>query len=730
MMRPSLNADRMPDSDAHSSLALQRQREGQLQLRAYVEQAPQAVAMLDRDLRYLSHSRQWLEDFQITEESLIGRSVGEVYPELPQELRDVLERCCLGATESREEDLFLRRDGERIWLRWEVRPWLAADGQVGGVVIAAQNISERVRMRQRVADSERFLRLILDMLPQSIFWKDLRGKFLGVNRSFSAATGVEDVVGRTDYDLPWSREQSDHFRDCDLQVIQTREPLINWLEPINVSNGETHWLCTSKIPLVDPGGNVTGVLGTFLDVTHIKRAEEHATARLQQLSERLRSPLAGLVGVCQLLQQTPLGEQQNTFSQWLKECAESALSMLNEAQGDELPPLAAEATGWVSVEDAVLAMLEALEATARDRGVALVLEGPPPELPPLRAEPERFRQVLTHLVSRALHSSNGGHVLLRITCAAPDGLEFCIEHSGPEPGGADAAISAQMVQSLGGTLSSGREGITFRLAMPCSPSKQPKFETAPTVLVVTSRPIYREVLCRQLSSWDVRCSSVVPEEIAGASPADVTHLFADAECWLDPTLRSSLAAVNARWNIALSCYSERSQVASLRRNGVQAVLFQPLFRPALLLQVLQGKHSSDTRPTAPPVAPFEGKRVLLAEDTLENQQLLTQALRSLGCHVEVAINGMQALDMMTRYSYDLVLMDCVMPEMDGYDASAAIRRSERGRDLPIVGLSADTRRAQHERCLAAGMDDCIAKPVGLPALQSVLQRWAGAECAR
>lgn len=717
----------MPDSDQPSTVALQRQREGQLQLRAYVEQAPQAVAMLDRDLRYLSHSLQWLEDFQISEESLVGRSVLDVYPELPQELRDVLERCCLGATECREEDLFLRRDGERIWLRWEVRPWLASDGQIGGVVIAAQNISDRVRIRQRVAESERFLRLILDMLPQSIFWKDTRGKFLGVNRSFCEATGVEDVVGRTDYDLPWSREQSDHFRDCDLQVIQTREPLINWLEPITVSTGETHWLCTSKIPLVDPAGNVTGVLGTFLDVTHIKRGEEAATSRLQQLGERLRSPLAGLVGVCQLLQQTPLGEQQHTFSQWLTDCAESALSMLNEAQSNELSPLSplADETAWVSVEDAVVALLEALEPMALDKGIALVLDGPPLELPALRAVPQRFRQVLIHLVSRAMHSTTSGHVLLRIQVAPPDALEFRIEHTGAPAIGAEAAISEQMVQSLGGTLCPSPVGLCFRLPMDCSAPQQPTFETPPNVMVVTSCPIFQEVLCRQLGSWHVPCRAVAASEAPGAANGEITHLFADAHDWLDPTVRSALLRVGARWNVALSCYSERSKIAYLRRQGVQAALFQPLFRPALLLQVLQGKHPVEAAPATAPSLPFEGRRVLLADDTLENQQLLSQALRALGCHVEFAVNGMQALDMMTRFQYDLVLMDCVMPEMDGYEASAAIRRSERGRDLPIVGLSADNRRAQQERCLAAGMDECIAKPVNLAALQAVLQRWVG-----
>jgi CheY-like chemotaxis protein len=116
-------------------------------------------------------------------------------------------------------------------------------------------------------------------------------------------------------------------------------------------------------------------------------------------------------------------------------------------------------------------------------------------------------------------------------------------------------------------------------------------------------------------------------------------------------------------------------------------------------------------------------RVLLAEDNVVNQKIALRLLEKAGMQVDVVVNGREAIAAVERAAYDLILMDCQMPEMDGFEATAEIRRRERGnRHLPICALTANAMAGDRERCLAAGMDDYISKPIGLQQLQEAIQR--------
>jgi two-component system sensor histidine kinase/response regulator len=121
--------------------------------------------------------------------------------------------------------------------------------------------------------------------------------------------------------------------------------------------------------------------------------------------------------------------------------------------------------------------------------------------------------------------------------------------------------------------------------------------------------------------------------------------------------------------------------------------------------------------------------VLLVEDNFINQKVAIFMLEKMGCRVDVAANGLEALDALSKFAYELILMDCQMPEMDGYEATAAIRENERqiGGHLPIIAMTASAMQGDREVCLAAGMDDYVSKPVQAEALVTVLQKWVGCE---
>jgi CheY-like chemotaxis protein len=126
----------------------------------------------------------------------------------------------------------------------------------------------------------------------------------------------------------------------------------------------------------------------------------------------------------------------------------------------------------------------------------------------------------------------------------------------------------------------------------------------------------------------------------------------------------------------------------------------------------------------PPPATSTGRKVLVVEDNLINQKVVSRMLQNFGCEAEVAGNGAEALKALDRARYDLILMDCQMPEMDGYQATAEIRRRDNGQQrIPIVALTAHAMQGDREKCLAAGMDDYLSKPIDPKALTSLLRRW-------
>ncbi|HWJ19311.1 MAG TPA: PAS domain-containing protein, partial [Geobacterales bacterium] len=128
-------------------------RENAEHLRLFVEQAPVGIAMFGRDMRYLAASGRWLTDHALSEASVVGRSHYEVSPEIPQRWKDVHRRCLAGETVREEQDPYKRADGRLLWLRWEVRPWRAAKGSIGGILIFTEDVTARVEMERALRES-------------------------------------------------------------------------------------------------------------------------------------------------------------------------------------------------------------------------------------------------------------------------------------------------------------------------------------------------------------------------------------------------------------------------------------------------------------------------------------------------------------------------------------------------------------------------------------------------
>ena len=502
---------------------------------------------------------------------------------------------------------------------------------------------------------------------------------------------------------------------------------------------------------------------------------------LATMSHEIRTPMNGVIGLNGLMLDTPLTETQRQYAHGIHASGEALLEIIN----DILDFSKIEA-GKLELEMMDFDLAEAIEEVAalaaepaRARGLELVAYASP-DIPGLvRGDVGRLRQVLLNLVSNAVKFTNDGEVVIRAGVGpsdrdrvmvhfevtdtgigiAPEGTEHLFEPFSQADAsttrryggtGLGLAICRRLTEAMGGTIGVRSElghGSTFWLDLPfilATPPARPP-DTAEhslsglRVLIVDDNQTSCLVLASQLRAWDIDADVAhgaaaalehLRRAVAASHPYDVALVDLTMPGMDGLQLGRAIAADPQLSSVRLLLLSSAPVEAD---DAAGAGYLVRLSKPARLCQLREamalvvgptGDDGSTTAADGPELPARHRGRVLIVEDNAINQAVARGLAVSLGFSCDVAANGIEALAAIERRSYHAVLMDCQMPEMDGFQATAEIRRREGGAPrVPIIAMTAGALIEDRERCLAAGMDDYLPKPVKRAELSRLLDRW-------
>ncbi|MDZ7957384.1 MAG: PAS domain-containing protein [Aulosira sp. DedQUE10] len=416
---------------------------------AYLQQAidytPMAMVILDREMRYLAVNRKWLEDYQLTDD-VIGRSHYEVFPDIPEEWQQIHQQCLAGAIAQRDEDGYLPADGSIEWVRWLIRPWHQTSGEIGGIIMFSENITQRKQAEDELRARNLLLRSILESTPDIIVVKDCQGRHVALNSNLAKFFDkpIEEIIGKDDTEvLP--PDVAHEIMAKDRQILTTG---ITETYEEEVSTGDFSGIfLTTKAPWRDTEGKILGIIAITRNITERKLAEidlaqakEAAEAAsyaksefLANMSHELRTPLNGILGYAQILQRSRhLDEKERSRIDVIYQCGSHLLTLINDIL--DLSKIEAQKLELTPTDFHLPAFLQGVAEMCRIRAELKNINFQyqlAEELPiGIHADEKCLRQVLINLLSNAIKFTNAGTVTLTISYGSEGKIRFQVRDTG------------------------------------------------------------------------------------------------------------------------------------------------------------------------------------------------------------------------------------------------------------------------------------------------------------
>ena len=552
----------------------------------------------------------------------------------------------------------------------------------------------------------------------------------------------------------------------------------------------------------DSNGEISGYLGVVSDIAAkkqaiaaIEQAKESAletskakSAFLANMSHEIRTPLNGIIGMTDLLIETPLDEQQKRWAKIIQDSGTGLLNIINDIldfSKIEAGKLNLELISFRLVS-VIEGQIELLTARAREKNISLMAYIDPAISENIQGDPGRIGQVLLNLTGNAVKFTDQGSVVVSASLKQESADSVVIEFSVKDTGigisellrkdlfapftqadsstarkfggtGLGLSICKRLVELMDGSIGVDSElgkGSNFWFTV-----RLKKQKTAELIhldrfielkglraLVVDDDTPSREIVCKYLESWGLEPTvtdngqdglMILKREKVQGKPFDLAIVDKrmpgmDGFLLLEKVQQTDEIAKTPI--ILMTAFDRSNQFDSAIQAGFKGYITKPIKQSELYNSIVNSVSPASQIPKKESVAPTTSQaqtvgdkpfRILIAEDNGVNQLLILTILKKLKYPALAVANGKEVLEAVASAHYDLILMDCQMPEMDGFQATQEIRKREKetGIHIPIIALTANAMKEDEDRCLAAGMDGYLSKPIKVDKLTAMLDRW-------